>query len=641
MSLIKQLWIAIIVVTAFALGGSLVVSTLSARHYLEQQLHVKNIDNATSLALSLSQMPKDPVTVELQVATQFDAGHYRLIRLLAPDGEVLVERVFDGAESAVPAWFLRLVPIEAAPGVAQVQDGWRQFGTLTVESHSRYAYDALWNGTLELLAWFGVGGLLTGLLGTFIIRTITHPLRGVVEQAEAIGGRRFVTTPEPGTTEFRSVVRAMNTLSGRVRSMLAEESQRLETLRRQTQHDELTDLPNRAHFMNLLESGLHRDDAQSAGILMLVRITNLAALNQRFGREATDDTVCRVGRRLLALSNDRPGHEAGRISPSDMALLAPNTEDTQAFAARLADDLRATLGDAPAAREAKLVFAGAPYAAGEARAQLLARLDAALALAEQEGDGALRIAAHAGTPLLHTDLPGWRNEITRALMRDGVQLGHFPVIDRLGQLLHEEAPVRLKLGDNWEAAGYFMPWVARLGLQPQVDLAVARAAVRELNHSPAALGINIATESLCDIGFREALHTLLRQHPQEARRLWLDLPEFAALHHAQEFRALCATLRPLGCRLGLEHIGARFGQLRDLHEIGLDYLKIDAAIVRGIHSDAGNQNFLRGLCTIAHSIGLMTIAEGVEDDAEGACLLALGLDGMTGPGVARGGSPRP
>ena len=94
MSLIKQLWIAIALVMTFAFGGSMVVSVLSARHYLEQQLQVKNIDNATSLALSLSQLPKDPVTVELQVAAQFDVGHYRFIRIVSPTGETLVERKF-------------------------------------------------------------------------------------------------------------------------------------------------------------------------------------------------------------------------------------------------------------------------------------------------------------------------------------------------------------------------------------------------------------------------------------------------------------------------------------------------------------------------------------------------------------------
>ena len=63
MSLIKQLWIAIIIVMALAFGGSFIASTITAKNYLQQQLQMKNIDNATSLALSLSQMEKDPVKI--------------------------------------------------------------------------------------------------------------------------------------------------------------------------------------------------------------------------------------------------------------------------------------------------------------------------------------------------------------------------------------------------------------------------------------------------------------------------------------------------------------------------------------------------------------------------------------------------
>ena len=90
MSLIKQLWIAIALVMTVAFGGSLVVSVLSARHYLEQQLQVKNIDNATALALSLTQMEKDPVTMELQVAAQFDAGNsFKVLRVFAVTSSAL------------------------------------------------------------------------------------------------------------------------------------------------------------------------------------------------------------------------------------------------------------------------------------------------------------------------------------------------------------------------------------------------------------------------------------------------------------------------------------------------------------------------------------------------------------------------
>lgn len=633
MSLIKQLWIAIAAVTILSLGGSLIVSTLSARHYLEQQLHVKNLDNATSLALSLSQMPKDPVTVELQVSAQFDAGHYRLIRLTAPGGKVLVEREYTGPMPGAPGWFARLVPIHAAPGVAQVQDGWRQFGTLTVESHSRYAYQALWDGTVELLAWFLVGAAVTGLVGTLIIKHITRPLGRVVEQAEAIGGRRFITTEEPSTREFRSVVRAMNALSERVRAMLAEESGRLEQLRRQTQHDELTGLMNRGPFLNLLDSALGRDDASATGALVIARVADLAGLNQRLGRAAADRLLTALAHRLGDFASTHGDWAAGRLNGSDFALLATGMPDVAELAERLAQELHSAVGVATRGDEVGLAVGASPYVAGEPRSHLLARVDGALAAAEQAGPRAVRVAARAGEKPGYADLTGWRTALAAALAGEGVRLARYPVVGADGSLIHHEAPARLILDGTWQTAGYFVPWAARLGLMGRIDAAVARAALTEIARDNVPLGINVSPEALCDAGFRSELIAALQAAPDAARRLWIELPEYGALRHLAEFRALCVALRPLGCKVGIEHVGPHFARIGDLHDLGLDYLKIDASITRDIDHDSGNQTFLRGLCTIAHSIGLLVIAEGVSTDAEKRALAGLGMDGMTGPHV--------
>ena len=80
MSLIKQLWIGITIMLLLVLGGNFAISTITAKTYLQEQLRLKNMDNANSLALSISQMAeKDPVTLELLITAQFDAGHYEYI----------------------------------------------------------------------------------------------------------------------------------------------------------------------------------------------------------------------------------------------------------------------------------------------------------------------------------------------------------------------------------------------------------------------------------------------------------------------------------------------------------------------------------------------------------------------------------
>jgi EAL domain-containing protein (putative c-di-GMP-specific phosphodiesterase class I)/GGDEF domain-containing protein len=554
-----------------------------------------------------------------------------LIRLTTPDGKTIVEREYSDADSrhSVPDWFVHLIPLSAQPGVAQVQDGWRQYGTLTVLSHSRYAYEALWDGRIALLAWFVIGGLLTGGVGTLIIRAVTHPLQEVVEQAEAIGNRRFVTIPEPGTSEFRSVVRAMNALSARIRRMLTDETARLEQLRRQSQHDTLTDLANRTQFMNQFGAALSREDAHASGYLFLARIINLATLNKEIGRAATDNLLLQFAQPLKAWREHHPESEAGRINASDLALLAPGSVDIESSAEALSAELRQSVSGHPGADHMHLAFAATSYHAGQPQAQVLARLDAALAAAELRGGQTLQIADD-DSPVLHTDLAAWRKDITHSLDGDGFRLASYPVLGKDGQLLHLEAPARLRLADAWQSAGVFMPWISRLGLHARLDLTVARAALALIRESDNPVGINLSTESICEAEFRQALRSELAASPDVVGRLWIDLPEPAALRHPGEFRALCDSLRILGCRLGIEHIDTRFSELHDLHELGLDYLKVDASIIRNIDSDIGNQNFLRGLALIAHSIGLMTIGEGVETEAEKETLFALGIDGATG-----------
>jgi EAL domain-containing protein (putative c-di-GMP-specific phosphodiesterase class I) len=89
----------------------------------------------------------------------------------------------------------------------------------------------------------------------------------------------------------------------------------------------------------------------------------------------------------------------------------------------------------------------------------------------------------------------------------------------------------------------------------------------------------------------------------------------------------------LGCKIGIKHVGSQIARLGELHDLHLDYIKIDASIIRGIDHNTGNKAFLKGICLIAHSISLMTIAEGVQTDLEMAALPELGVDAMTGPAV--------
>ena len=636
MSLFRQLWLAVIVSTLIAFVGSFAVSMMTARQYLEEQLAIKNNDNAASLALSMSQMEKDPVTLELQVAALFDSGQYARIQVRDPEGLTLIEKTSPAVSDDVPAWFARLFPIASRPGSAQISTGWTQFGTVELVSHNRFAYRELWQGGWRLLMWFSLGGVLAGFLGMQILRRIKRPLDAVVGQARAISDRRFIRIEEPATPELKSLARAMNVMVGRVKAMFEEEASRLEQVRREATLDPLTGLANRAYFVNRLAIALNDEDAPTRGSLIMLRLADLAGINRCAGREPADEVLRRTGAALRELAEKNPGAEAARLNGADFTLLLPGQNDPQPACQQLLAALQSLVAAQLLPENAIGHLGSSVYQHNEPVPQLLARVDAALAAAELQGPLAAQHVAEQSHCSASTQAD-WRSILTDALKDQRLRLIEFPVADSNGLLLHLECPLRLQAEESgdWINAGSFMPVASRLSMTSELDLAAVKLALDRLASGLPAVAVNLAGASLIVPDFTPRLLSLLQQRRELAGKLWLEVAESGAFQYFDAFLAFSLALRPLGCRLGIEHFGRQFSQIGRLHDIGLDYLKVDGSFIRNIHADNGNQAFLKGLCNIAHGIGLTVIAEGVNNAEELATLPALGFDGATGPAVSR------
>ena len=632
MSLIKQLWLAVALLMLMAFGVSFVVSTLSAKAYLEEQLYLKNIDNASSLALSMNQLPKDPTLVELQLSAQFDTGHYQLIRLTSPTDEVLIERQALASKDKTPQWFKQLVNIKVAPGTASVMDGWTVYGTIQLESQVSYAYHTLWQSTIDLLLIFALAILLSGLIGSWILKLIIHPLDDVVEQAEAIGDRRFVTNKEPDTLEFKQLVRSMNLLSNRVKTMLEAETQRLESMRQKLQQDNLTGLLNRDSFMAHLKTALNQEDMSNQGYILLVRLSSLSFINQEIGHQQTDRLIRAIAHILQDFCRSHVGWKAARLNGSDFALLIT---EHQVDPHQLTAPLKSILSH-PEYNSlyniAHIAVGISYYQQGESIANVMTRADACLARSELDFQTVLDIEPQHTIACHHFGLSEWKHGLTEALKSsDQLRLARFNVRDSQDKLLHIECPVRLVVFGEEQNAGVIFPWISRLQWQDRIDIAVFMKAVSTLIHSPEPLCINVSIESLNSAHFRETvLKELTLLDASKCSQLWLDISERGVYQHLDAFRSFCLAIKPLGCKIGLEHAGEHFSRIAELNDLGIDYYKIDASFIRDIHHSNINQNFVQGVITVAHAIGMMAIAEGVCHELEKQTLIALGIDAMTG-----------
>jgi EAL domain-containing protein (putative c-di-GMP-specific phosphodiesterase class I)/GGDEF domain-containing protein len=635
MSLIKQLWLAILFTVTLASAGSFILSTLSSKNYLEEQLQTKNIDNVTSLALSMSQLKKDPVTLDLLLSAQFDSGHYRYIGLFDPNGKLISERVNANSHTKAPKWFTKLVPIRVYAGVADVQNGWQQYGSLTLESDVNFAYDKLWDATLLIALWTFLIGLFACYAGGKILRKILSPLNEVINQVKAIGEDRFITIDEPKTLEFKAVVREMNNLSNRIKQTVTKEYARLEELRHKINYDDVTGLMNRDYFVNTMEANLNHDE-YNEGALVIFRLSNLAQLDEALGYPQANTLLREISGALEAECNKDSSLIAGRLSGTEFAVFCNQTTDEFELANQLKDAVTKAAEIEEAELTARFLVVTTKAKKMDETASLFKVLEFVLNLSSLSEENYLRVInASSIAATENNNLAEWKTLLNDALANKRIKLEHYPVVNTEGSLIHNESPVRLQLEANgkWYCAGEFITWATQLNLIKTIDELVLETAVELLTQGAVPMCLNVSASAMCDHKYIQKAVKLIKQYLQHPDHLSFEVPEIAVFDHLNEFKHFCSKLKAVECHVGIEHVGLRISRLGELHDIGLDYIKFDASIIRGIDTNETNKALLRGLCIVAHSIGVQAIAEGVNSDNEIASLREIGIDGYTGPGV--------
>ncbi|MBB1290937.1 EAL domain-containing protein [Pseudoalteromonas sp. SR43-6] len=630
----QELWIALLIVIFVGFISSVLISTNSAKSYFSTQLYLKNVDNASSLALMISQLDKDPVELELLVSATFDTGHYKRIELQNPNGEVIVKRTFtDELKATAPQWFRAMYGLNVQPGVGQVNNGWQQFGTLFIESHSQYAEQALWESALKLFFSFLIVAFFACIVSAYFLSRILKPLDDVVYQANAFGEKRFIKSSVPRTFEFARLVQSMNQLSTRFSRIIKEDNKRLEELRFKSQHDELTGLANREYFGATLEAHLQKSKDHAHGALFLFRVVNLDRVSEEVGRVEMVNFLRRFSQMLVSFLESNQEHFSenyiARISHSDFTVLFSDIDDIQAISERI------LLMHQSFVEEYKNVKLAIPHSCtyiqkDDTRFDVLKRADELLKSSGKQSDVQAKVAQIKQESELFDNATSWKNAIEEALNNNNLEINTYPVTSFTGPVMQNQLGLSLKLGGQVYRASYYYQWANRLKLLARLDWGLIKALVAHYSIEPPSelISVELSAQTLLDDAALASILTYLSAFPDLASKICFDIRESIAVSEIKIFKDFCEQARCMGAKVALKRVGPEFTKIYKIQEFGLEMIKIDSVYGHNISYSQDNQTFLRGVCTLAHSIGIKVVAQGVTSQDDIDTLINLGFDGV-------------
>jgi EAL domain-containing protein (putative c-di-GMP-specific phosphodiesterase class I) len=172
----------------------------------------------------------------------------------------------------------------------------------------------------------------------------------------------------------------------------------------------------------------------------------------------------------------------------------------------------------------------------------------------------------------------------------------------------------------------------RLGLIGRLGGQMLRRAYRDVqpwatdDGLPMYVNVNVSAHQLAEPTFTESLLASLLTADFDPSRLVVELTESAFVDHEVEVIRILTRLRAEGIKIAMDDFGTGYSSLASLRSLPLDVLKIDRSFINDLEHRPSDVSFVEAIVGLAHTLGLVVVAEGVETEEQRAILLAAGCD---------------
>jgi len=587
------------------------------KDFMAQQMESDLNNTMTSLGLMLKPHIEtgDMVTAETLVNVIFESGFYQKVSLTTLADNKVHEWNNSINIDTVPQWFMALDIFEAQKQESLITSGWLQLAKLEIEAHPAIGYQALWrvmNDTLMIMSLFFI---LIVFFIRFRLTTILKPLAQIAEHAKAVSQRNFgedIATPK--TSELKSVVVAINTMSSQLKQMFTTLDQEVNDLKEAKLIDHVSGLPNRQYLSGQVASWL---DEPALGGLMLAKFDWLDDIYRKYGYQGRDEMIKVIAVRMKAELPDVAECIVARMANTEFAFLLTKAEPAQIelYLQTLIRLINQEITKAGGVANHQFSI-GVCQRIDSMKAQdLLAQADNALQQAVLERKTSHWIDQNQPQKFSREQ---WRQELNVAIANTRFSFYQQSIHHADSeQVIHQEIYSRLIIEDEEINASEFMPFVELLSLGSELDKCLLTALKQERFLVNKPLAINLTKDSLTDETFLPWLTDYLGKLdvPQQVS---IEVPESAVNNHLQACVNLARIINEAGAKLGIDQCGRHIGSLDYLQMIKPDYIKLDRSFTYDLEHDEHHQGaeLLRAIVKVAGGLNIDVIMTCIETSAQ-------------------------
>jgi diguanylate cyclase (GGDEF)-like protein len=426
---------------------------------------------------------------------------------------------------------------------------------------------------------------------------------------------------------------------GRLEENLRQVTDLKEQLRHQALHDPLTALPNRTLFLDRVRHAV--DTAGRTRVwpaVLYLDLDGFKPVNDNFGHEAGDVLLRTVADRLRGCL--RPADTAARMGGDEFVILLNGPVDRLGVA-RVVERIRAQLDVPVLLGEGVVTTVGASIgvALGDediADADTLVRnADIAMYAAKRTG-GHDFLLYEPGMGEVSVTRQDSSSELAAAIRDGHLRTVYQPLIDmRTGRPIGAEALVRWEHPvDGLRSPDQFIALAEDSGLITEIGALVlndaCHQAARWVAESPEQddllVTVNLSARQVADDAIVDQVTAALRDSGLEPNRLVLEITETVLMHDRDAAAATLWQLKGLGVRIAIDDFGTGYSSLAYLRRFPIDMLKVAREFVDGLGRDAHDDVITRAIVELANTLGLLTVAEGIETTQQSETVAALGCD---------------